>query len=126
MRLLLDTNVLLWAFEGSARLKPTIRKAIEDRDNEVLTSIVSLWEVLVKIRVGKMHLDWRKLSGAIGESGFQRIGIKPEHMETLEALPRHHGDPFDHMLIAQAIAENATLVTADRHCQAYPVRVMKA
>lgn len=126
MKLLLDTNVLIWVFEDSRRLKPTVRAAVQDRDNDVLVSTVSLWEVLVKQRVGKLHLDWRKLRGAIGEAGFRRIGMEMEHLEVLDVLPRHHGDPFDHMLIAQAIAENATLVTADRYCQMYPVGLMQA
>ena len=126
MRLLLDTHVLLWAVEDSPRLKPAIRVQLVDQENEILFSMVSVWEAVIKIRVGKMHLDWRKLVPVALESGFRRIGVDLPHLEALAALPRHHRDPFDHMLVAQAIAERATLVTSHGFLADYPVEMIRA
>ena len=126
MKLLLDTHILLWSLAENPRLKPRIRDLITDRNNEVLFSTVSIWEVLIKIRVGKMQLDWRRLGPAALSAGFAKIGIEHDHLVALAALPRHHGDPFDHMLVAQASAEGATLVTTDRILGDYPVRVIPA
>lgn len=124
MKLLLDTHVLLWAIEGNKRLGPGARAAIVDRRNDVLFSIVSIWELLIKIRVGKLHLDWRKLSAIASETGFRRIGVDMAHLETLSLLPRHHGDPYDHLLLAQASVEEATLVTSDQHMTRYGITCM--
>ena len=126
MRLLLDTHVLLWAIEDSPRLMPAIRAHIADQENEILFSMVSVWEAVIKIRVGKMHLDWRKLTPVALESGFRRSGVDLAHLDALAHLPRHHRDPFDHLLIAQAIAERATLVTSDGFLADYPVEMIRA
>ncbi len=124
MRLFLDTHVLLWAIEGNRRLGPQARSAITDRDNDVLFSVVSIWELLIKIRVGKLHLDWRKLSAVASEAGFRRIGVEMAHLESLAFLPRHHGDPYDHLLLAQASVEEAILVTSDEHMTRYGIACM--
>lgn len=124
MRLLLDTNALIWAVAADPRLAKEAQGLIADRDNAVLFSVVSIWEILIKVRVGKLHLDWRKLTGAAGQAGFQRIGVDIAHMETLAALPFYHRDPYDHLILAQAITEGASLVTSDANMGLYDVPII--
>lgn len=124
MRLLVDTHVLIWAMEDNPKLGRKTRAVLADRENEVLFSAVSIWEVLMKIRARKLLLDWRKLGAAAAEAGFRRIGLEPAHLEVLADLPDHHRDPFDHLLFAQAIAEDAHFVTADAHAGSYPLKVI--
>lgn len=125
MRLLLDTHALIWAIADHPKLGKKARAVIADRNNDVLYSVVSIWEILIKVRVGKLHLDWRKLTGAAGEAGFQRIDVGTDHMEALDTLPFHHGDPFDHLILAQAIAEGARIVTSDQNMMRYDVPIME-
>ena len=124
MKLLLDTHALLWWLADDARLGPKARTRIEDRDNEVLVSHVSLWEIAIKIGIGKLRLDISEALAAIRERGLDELGLKPPHLTTLAALERHHRDPFDHMLIAQAIVEGATLMSDDGRLGDYPVAVL--
>jgi len=124
VRILLDTHALIWAFEDNPKLGAKARARITDRDNEILFSIVSIWELLIKIRKGRMHLDWRKLMAVAAETGFRRIGIEPAHFEMLHALPLEHGDPYDHLLIAQAVAEDAAFMSIDGNAPNYPVKIV--
>lgn len=124
MRLLLDTHAMLWWIGGNPRLGPAARGMIEDAANEVLVSVASLWEAVVKQRVGKLEADLAHLVAALEESGFATLGITMRHLEALAALPAHHRDPFDHLLVAQAIAEDAALLTTDARLAAYPLRVL--
>lgn len=125
MKLLLDTNALIWAVQDNPKLGRRARARIGDRNNEVLFSTVSIWEILIKVRARKLHLDWRKLAGAAGEAGYARLDIGMDHMETLDGLPLHHGDPYDHLILAQAVAERATLVTADQNMMRYGVPIIE-
>lgn len=122
---MLDTHALIWAIADHPKLGKRARAVIADRNNDVLFSVVSIWEILIKVRVGKLHLDWRKLAGAAGEAGFQRIDVGTDHMEALDALPFHHGDPFDHLILAQAIAEGARIVTSDQNMMRYDIPIME-
>ncbi len=122
MRLLLDTHALLWWLADDDRLGPRARGLIGDTANDVSVSVASLWEMLVKLRVGKLETDVGEVAAAVQQGGFALLGIDVAHLQTLAALPAHHRDPFDHLLIAQAIAEDATFVSDDRHVPAYPVR----
>lgn len=121
MRLLLDTHALLWWLADDARLGPSARARIEEAGNTILVSQVSLWEIAIKIGIGKLRVDISEALAAIRERGLDELGLKPPHLTTLAALERHHRDPFDHMLIAQAIAEGATLMTEDGRIGDYPV-----
>ncbi|SDC95350.1 PIN domain nuclease, a component of toxin-antitoxin system (PIN domain) [Sphingomonas sp. YR710] len=125
MKLLLDTHALIWAVQDNPRLGRRARARIGDRKNKVLFSTVSIWEILIKIRTGKLHIDWRKLTGAAGEAGYARLDIGIDHMEALDALPLRHGDPYDHLILAQAISERATLVTADQNMKLYDVPILE-
>lgn len=86
--------------------------------------MASLWEAVVKARVGKLEADIGAILDAIGREGFALLGIGTGHLLTLTGLPAHHRDPFDYPLIAQAIAEDAAFVSADGNASAYPVRVV--
>lgn len=120
MKLLLDTHALLWWLADDPRLGPEARARIEDGGNEVLVSHVSLWEIAIKIGIGKLRLDIGEAVAAIRERGLGELSLAPPHLVALAALERQHRDPFDHMLTAQAIVEGATLITEDRHMEDYP------
>ena len=124
MKLLLDTHALLWWLADDQRLGAKARTRIDDPGNEVLVSHVSLWEIAIKVGIGKLRLDMGDAIAAIGERGLSQLSLAPAHLITLAALERHHRDPFDHMLVAQAIVEGASLVTEDSRMRDYPVIVM--
>lgn len=122
MKLLLDTHAVLWWLADDDQLGPGARNLIEDRNTDVLVSMVSLWEIVVKIRIGKLEADVGEVWEAIREAGFTVIDIDIAHLLKLATLPIPHRDPFDHLLIAQAMAEGAVFLSEDRHVPRYPVR----
>jgi PIN domain nuclease of toxin-antitoxin system len=124
MRLLLDTHALLWWLSDDDRLGAQARALIEDPGNDVLVSVVSLWEITVKARIGKLQADLREIVESVGREGFSPLDISMPHLLTLVELPKHHRDPFDHLLIAQAIAEDAAFVSDDRNAPRYEVRLV--
>ena len=124
MKLLLDTHVLLWWLADEPRLGRQARDLIGDPGNDILVSMVSLWEIAVKTRVGKLTADAVEIAEVIQRGGYVRLDIKPAHLAALSSLPMHHRDPFDHLLIAQAIAEDAAFVSDDRNAHRYPVRLI--
>ena len=121
MRLLLDTHVLLWALSGSKRLTDAARELIESPDNDVLFSAASIWEIAIKSQALRTELgvDAGTIIAAARDTDFDELAISPEHAAGVAALPPHHKDPFDRLLVSQAIAEPARLVTADRALAAY-------
>ncbi len=124
MRLLLDTHALLWWFSDDAQLGPYARDLIADPANDVLVSVVSLWEIQVKLRVGKLAADILSIFEEIKAQAFELLPISQTHLVQLGTLPAHHKDPFDHLLIAQAIVEGAIFVSEDRHIADYAVQVV--
>jgi PIN domain nuclease of toxin-antitoxin system len=122
VRLLLDTNALLWWLADDHQLGVQARALIEDPANDLLVSVVSLWEMVVRVRVGKLQADIGAVADALPREGFAMLGISTAHLMALAKLPMHHRDPFDHLLIAQAIEEDATFISADRYTPQYPVR----
>jgi PIN domain nuclease of toxin-antitoxin system len=98
---------------------------IANPDNRVLVSVATLWEIVVKARIGKLHAEIAEIEAAIAHDDFVRLDIRPTHLAVLGRLPTHveHRDPFDHLLIAQAISEDALFVSEDRHASRYPVRI---
>ena len=123
--LLLDTHVALWAFASPEVLRPEVRRAITDPRNTVMVSATSVWEVEIKRALGKLDAP-EGFAALCVERGFDPLNITYRHAEVAGALPPHHSDPFDRMLIAQAIAEDLELVTEDRAMSAYDVRVVAA
>lgn len=124
MKVLLDTHVLLWWLRDDRRLSQRARAVIADSRAIVLVSIASGWELSVKGRIGKIAESGAPVMREAAEQGFQIIGLTPEHLAALEALPRvnGHGDPFDQLLLAQALVEDAVLMTADKLMTSYGVR----
>jgi PIN domain nuclease of toxin-antitoxin system len=112
MRLLLDTNTLLWMLTGSPRIEPA-RKLIESGENDVFISSVSWWEIAIKIGTGKLQVDISELRTEAAGCGLAELPLLGRHAETLASLPKFHKDPFDRMLIAQAISEPMRFVTGD-------------
>lgn len=124
MRLLLDTHVVLWALAGSPRLSAAARQLIEEAD-EVYVSAASIWEVAIKARLGKIEADPQQLVDAIEASGFISLPVTAAHAAGVGALQPVHQDPFDRLLLAQALAEPLRLVTADAVLAGYSDVVLR-
>ena len=112
MRLLLDTQIYLWFLADSARLSKAAKQEIQ-RADDVFVSAASIWEASVKAALGKLAVNPEKLVEGIRASGFTEMPILAAHGVLASALPPHHRDPFDRMLVAQAMVEPAHLLTAD-------------
>ncbi|MBB5045078.1 PIN domain-containing protein [Shinella fusca] len=119
MRLLLDTHTLLWWLNDDEKLGGRSRSLIGDPANDVLVSAVSLREITVKLRIGKLDADISEILGILPGEGFQRLDITDAHLIALAGLAIHHRDPFDHLLMAQALAEGAHFVSEDRNVPLY-------
>lgn len=125
MRLLLDTHAFLWSLEDSDRLSAAARSAIQDRANEKRVSYATLWEITIKTALGKLELEtpWEETLGGIERRApGTLLNFTEDHLAVLLRLPQHHRDPFDRMLVAQALSENLTLVSNDAALDAYGVR----
>jgi PIN domain nuclease of toxin-antitoxin system len=123
MRLLLDTNALLWWRDESPRLPKPVADEIGNPQNDILVSITSLWEIAIKRALGKLqfHDDFAEV---MAEEEFTLLPIGYAHLQALGTLPLHHRDPFDRLLIAQALAENVPVVTNDRLFARYDVKTV--
>lgn len=122
MKLLLDTHVWLWLVTAPARLPPGFAAALSDAGNSLHVSVVSLWEASIKHRLGKLTLaiGFDELLRE-GLAGIGTLSVRAHHVARLHELPDHHRDPFDRMIVAQALAENLTLLTVDEAVAAYGV-----
>jgi len=116
MKLLLDTHLLLWAANDPRQLTKTARALIENPENELLFSAASLWEVTIKQSLGRpdFRADARLLRRGLLDNGYTELPITSEHAVNVDRLPLDHKDPFDRILVAQAMVEGITLVTSDR------------
>lgn len=123
MIVLLDTHALLWALDASPRLSATARDVIEDTGNIILVSVVSAWEIEIKKVLGRLDAP-DDLETAIEAAGFLKRLVTFADVGYLGALPAHHKDPFDRMLVAQAIAEGVPLVSSDPQIARYPIQVI--
>ncbi len=127
MRLLIDTHALIWFCEGNASLSPAARAAMEDDANDRYISHAVPWEMAIKLSLGKLHLqiDYDLIfPGVLDANGFQMLPARLNHYRGLLTLPRHHGDPFDRLMISQAQAEGLTLITCDTLIPAYDVPLL--
>jgi PIN domain nuclease of toxin-antitoxin system len=125
VRLLLDTHTLLWWLLDDPELPDAPRLAIESAD-AVFVSAASVWEIAIKQRLGKLpelRFAVTELPGLIRDSHFIPLPVDERHAAAVGALPLHHRDPFDHLLIAQALSEQLTLVSRDRQFAAYGVKL---
>ena len=112
MRILLDTHIVLWALLDSNKLSKKAHKIIESA-SEVYISPVSLWEIAIKVNIGKLNVDIIRIKEKIFESNYNELPLKFDHIFGLNNLPDIHKDPFDRILIAQALSEPLKLITAD-------------
>jgi len=124
LRLLLDTHALLWALSAPQQLPASLRSAIQAAENDVYASLASAWEVAIKVALGKLNFDVRSLERTLAATGIQTLDIGLAHVARVAELPRHHGDPFDRMLVAQALCESMTLVSRDRELAKYGVTLL--
>lgn len=122
MRLLLDTQLLLWAAYTPTRLSPAARALIEEPDHGLTFSPASIWEVVIKCGLGRpdFRVDPRLLRRGLVENGYVELSITSEHVLAVDTLPPLHKDPFDRLLVAQALAEGLPLITADGRLPHYP------
>ncbi|MGL4174809.1 MAG: type II toxin-antitoxin system VapC family toxin [Dermatophilaceae bacterium] len=124
MALLLDTNALLWLLDGDERFGSSARTAVEAADGLVV-SVASLWEIAIKVSLGKLE-PVPALPDALTDLGFTRLDIADTHLSVLQSLPFHHRDPFDRLLVSQAMAESMTVLTSDSALARYAVHVIDA
>jgi len=120
---LLDTNVLLWYFEGSKRILP-LKNLLTSVNSDVYVSVISFWEIIIKIRKGRLKIDFDDFSNFIKENAFFELPITSAYNKAYMELPKHHNDPFDHMLLAQAIACPMRFITGDKLLAEYSSLVM--
>ncbi|ACI52138.1 PilT protein domain protein [Gluconacetobacter diazotrophicus PA1 5] len=125
MKVLLDTHALLWWLSDSERLGPQAGEIIADPAHDILVSVVSLWEIAIKIRIGTLDADLNEILDAIPAEGFTLLQIQPEHLKVLMELPMHHRDPFDPLLMAQAQSEHALFLSDDSQMDGYPIKKIR-
>jgi len=127
VRLLLDTQILLWAAGEPERLPEDVRAMLEDDGNVLLFSAASIWEVAIKSSLGRDDFvaDAAILRRGLLENGYVEVPVTGEHAVGVRSLPMVHRDPFDRMLAAQAISEGACLVTADERLADYPISIVR-
>jgi PIN domain nuclease of toxin-antitoxin system len=127
VKLLLDTHAFLWWIGDDPRLSSPARASIADPGSEVWFSVASAWELAIKAAIGRIETEAplsRFLEEQTRQNGFRVLPVLLGHAAGVESLPDHHRDPFDRLLVAQAIAEEMTLVSGDRVLRKYGVRVL--
>lgn len=127
MRLMLDTHLLLWAAQKSPRLSKSAQKLIADEENELSFSVASIWEFAIKYAKAPDQFDIspNELREGLLENGYFELEISGKHVLAIPNLPTLHGDPFDRVLIAQAMIEGITLLTSDERVSQYPGSIRK-
>ena len=128
MKLLLDTHIFIWWADQPETLSPDALSALENEANELLLSVASVWEMQSKIQLGKLKLSLPLKNLLKNQQETNDLTILPvtlTHVLALDALPFHHKDPFDRLLIAQSVEEELTIVTADSQFSAYSVKLLQ-
>ncbi len=124
MRVLLDTQIVLWWMMEDRRLPKEAEKLIKDADNTVFVSAASVWEVAIKAILGQIDTDPFAIEATIGPSGFVELPTTGKHAAEVSKLPSHHRDPFDRILVAQSLVEPMRLLTTDRVLAQYGEMVL--
>ena len=127
MQVLLDTHTLLWFIGGDARLGAHARSLISDTANARLLSVGSLWELAIKVKLGRLRIGFtfpELVEHQVRGNGIDLLPIRPTHLDEVARLPLHHRDPFDRLLIAQAIVEEIPIVSRDGEFDPYPTAVL--
>jgi len=125
MKVLLDTHTLLWALTDESKLSERVRKLLPQADTWF--SVASLWEILIKARIGKIPLPQPTgpfVMSKLQLNGVRLLNVTQDHVLRVESLPDHHRDPFDRMLIAQSLEERIPVISADRVFARYPVELI--
>jgi PIN domain nuclease of toxin-antitoxin system len=124
MNLLLDTHVLIWYVAGNPSLKPAAIDLLETTENDLSISVASLWEIAIKVGKGKLDLgiEFHELEGILDRLNIQILPILFGDLNVQRTLPFHHSDPFDRLIISQAINQNLVLMSADSAFSSYPVQ----
>ena len=125
MKLLLDTHTFLWFIMGNPNLSANGRVLIEDRANEKYLSVASLWEIAIKVSIGKLTISApfdALILQQLSTNGFELLNLEVPHAAMLISLPFHHRDPFDRLLIAQAMVEQMRIVSIDSALDAYQIQ----
>ena len=128
MRLLLDTHVFIWWADQQESLSATALAALKDEANELILSVASVWEMQIKVQLGKLKLSMpleELVATQVETNDIRILPVELAHVLALNALPFHHKDPFDRLLIAQSIKEDVKLVSADPEFPAYPVKLLQ-
>jgi len=128
MRILLDTHIFLWYITGDHRLSPQVAEVITDATNDVYLSVVSLWEALVKYQLGRLPLPSpadEYLKKRQDEHGIVTLPLEGAAVSRILELPPHHRDPFDRMLVCQAMQHDLDIATSDPQVEKYAVRVLR-
>ena len=125
MKYLLDSNALIWSLVEPSRLKPEVRDLLTDPENDIVVSLVSLWEIIIKQSLGKLKMPDNFVVD-IELVGYRIIGLNLSYLEAYAALPNIHKDPFDRMLIATANCENMKIITSDKIFKQYDAGVIEA
>ena len=125
MRLLVDTHLLIWWLAGKS-LPARAADLIRDPANQIYASAASIWEVAIKVSLGKIRIDPDEFVAALRESGFQELSVTARHASRVADLPKHHRDPFDRLLVAQSLVEAKLLLTQDQQLAAYGPSVLVA
>ena len=120
MRILADTNIFIWCDREPHLISPTLLTILRDTRNEVFVSVASVWEIAIKRAIGKLSFP-APIATAIENVGFAILPITAMHAEHAGGLPRHHGDPFDRLIVAQAFLEGLILATSDRVLGRYSI-----
>jgi PIN domain nuclease of toxin-antitoxin system len=124
LRFLLDTHALIWALSAPHKLPVGLRRAIQAAENDVYASLASAWEIAIKAALGKLEFDVRTLEPTLAATGIQTLDVNLQHVARVAELPHFHGDPFDRMLVAQALCESLTLVSRDRELAKYGIKLL--
>ena len=127
MKLLIDTHLLLWAAQGAKYLPSAAYQLMRVQANELYFSVASLWEIVIKRSLDRddFQVDVRLFRRGLLDNGYHELSIQSEHAVAIETLPPIHKDPFDRLLVAQAISEGMTLLTADARVADYPAPIKK-
>ena len=128
MRLLLDTHVFIWWADQQGSLSATALSALKDEANELLLSVASVWEMQIKVQLGKLKVSMplqELVESQVETNELKILPVELAHVLALDALPFHHKDPFDRLLIAQSIQEDVTLISADPAFPAYSVKLLQ-
>jgi len=125
MTFILDTHIILWWLEDSHELRHETKSLIMNPENRILISTASIWEINIKMGIGKLKVS-NEYANILIDDGFEILDIQLPHVMKVLELPDIHGDPFDRILIAQTMIEEATLVTRDKNITQFPIRFMLA